>query len=554
MKKLQLPNIILTSLLFTILSNGLNTNLPLAEKTCTQFNSPIKKYLKPGIANHFKGGWEGVDLVYKTEQPDNIFDSSILNMFFEKHPTFLPFKKDVVDFYSNRKFETFWISNNHLKKIGLDLIQKIEHIENEGLTNKLSYTEELKSLVIIQRSKIEYNLEILLSCQYLQYANYVWLSKQNEYYRISKWFIPIKKIKNKDLLNQLTNVVDVFSNPPIFGNYNKLQQYLVFYNQLKQNGGFVKINAIGKNVYKLGDSSIQIAYIRKLLFQVQDLSNDNHSTIFDQDLFNGVLSFQKRMGLIPTGKISNLEIAELNKPIETRISQIKVNMERMRWLPLIDKVEHIEINIPEYKLHLYNQKGLLWSMKIVIGKTHQPTAVFSGEIQEIILCPYWNIPPGILNKEILPALRRNKNYLINNDMEWNNGKIRQKPGNNNALGLIKFLFPNRFNIYMHDTPNKYLFNQNTRSFSHGCIRLEDALKMAVYLLKNYPEWDSLKLTQTMKTGKEKRIGLNPKIPIFIVYKTAWVDENGKLNFRNDIYHKDNDLNKSLSKKTPIVAK
>jgi len=237
-----LPKFILTTLLFTILANGLNTNLHLAEKRCTTFKYPIKKYLKPCITNHYKGRWKGVDLNYRTEQPDNVFDSSMLNMFFEKHPTFLAFKKDVVDFYANRKFETFWISNNHLKKIGLDLIQKIEHIEDEGLINKFYYTEELKSYLMNQRNYMEYNLEVLLSCQFLQYANYVWLSKQNKYYRISKWFIPIKKIKNKDLFNLLTNDVDVFLNPPVFSNYKKLQQYLVLYNQIKLHSGFIKIN------------------------------------------------------------------------------------------------------------------------------------------------------------------------------------------------------------------------------------------------------------------------------------------------------------------------
>ncbi|HTD93164.1 MAG TPA: L,D-transpeptidase family protein, partial [Chitinophagaceae bacterium] len=156
----------------------------------------------------------------------------------------------------------------------------------------------------------------------------------------------------------------------------------------------------------------------------------------------------------------------------------------------------------------------------------------------IVFSPYWNVPPSIIKNEVVPGIKKNKNYLANHNMEWNNGAVRQKPGPANSLGLVKFLFPNSYNIYLHDTPSKSLFSETNRAFSHGCIRLSEPKKMATYLLRKDPAWTNEKITKAMNSGTEKYVTLNPTIPVFIGYFTAWVDSEGRLNFRDDIYGHD----------------
>ena len=180
-------------------------------------------------------------------------------------------------------------------------------------------------------------------------------------------------------------------------------------------------------------------------------------------------------------------------------------------------------------------------MKIVVGSTAHNTVIFTGTLKYVVFSPYWNIPPGILKNEILPAISRNKNYLTRHNMEWHGNIVRQKPGPNNSLGLVKFLFPNDYNIYLHDTPSKSLFEENERAFSHGCIRLSQPAKLARFLLRNDPSWDSLKIARAMNGGKEKFVTVKENVPVYIGYFTAWVDREGNLNFRDDIYGHDRKL-------------
>jgi murein L,D-transpeptidase YcbB/YkuD len=199
------------------------------------------------------------------------------------------------------------------------------------------------------------------------------------------------------------------------------------------------------------------------------------------------------------------------------------------------------VNIPQFLLMAHRGNNIEWSCPVVVGKSTNKTAIFKGTMKYVVFSPYWNVPRSIMNKEILPAMRRNKNYLENHDMEWNGGKIRQKPGPQNSLGLVKFLFPNSFNMYLHDTPSKSLFKEEKRAFSHGCIRVSEPKKLAVFLLENDPEWTSEKIDEAMNSGKEQYVTLRKTVPVYIVYFTAFVDDKGKLNFREDIYHRDNQL-------------
>jgi murein L,D-transpeptidase YcbB/YkuD len=218
----------------------------------------------------------------------------------------------------------------------------------------------------------------------------------------------------------------------------------------------------------------------------------------------------------------------------------------MRWLAANPTGNLIVVNIPEFVLHVYEGKNKAFSMNVVVGKEGHNTMMFNGDLNQVVFSPYWNVPQSIVQKEILPAMSRNPNYLASQDMEVTGNEdgvpvIRQRPGGKNALGRVKFLFPNSFNIYFHDTPSKSLFTKDKRAYSHGCIRLSDPVKMANYVLKDQPEWTPEKIEEAMNSGVEKFVRVKNPIPVIITYYTAWVDENGQLNFREDIYGHDASL-------------
>jgi murein L,D-transpeptidase YcbB/YkuD len=210
----------------------------------------------------------------------------------------------------------------------------------------------------------------------------------------------------------------------------------------------------------------------------------------------------------------------------------------------------ILVNIPAFTLHVREGEKDVFDMDVVVGKGGHDTRIFTGNLNQVVFSPYWNVPKSIVQKEILPALEKNPHYLEKENMEIigeEDGlpEIRQKPGEKNALGKVKFLFPNSYNIYFHDTPSKSLFAKSKRAFSHGCIRLSDPERMAKYLLRNQPEWSDAKIEEAMNSDKEKFVKVKKPVPVLITYYTAWVDENGELNFREDIYDHDRELIKKM---------
>jgi len=223
-----------------------------------------------------------------------------------------------------------------------------------------------------------------------------------------------------------------------------------------------------------------------------------------------------------------------------------MNMERMRWVATEPKGNMIVVNIPEFVMHVYDGKQKAFDMVVVVGKEGHNTMMFNGDLNQVVFCPYWNVPSSIVKNEILPDINKNSNYLASQNMEITGNEgglpvIRQKPGGKNALGKVKFLFPNSFNIYFHDTPSKSLFEKDKRAYSHGCIRLKEPVKLAEYVLRNQPEWTSEKIEEAMSKNEQRFVKVKDPIPVVITYYTAWVDENGQMNFRDDIYGHDGKL-------------
>ena len=330
---------------------------------------------------------------------------------------------------------------------------------------------------------------------------------------------------------------------PVNVYYQRLKKELVHYYNIDKAGGWREIGINKLKKYRPGDSAPVIKQLKQRLQISGDEKNIDTSENYTSEWIPIIKSAQKSFGLNQDGVITGALIKELNIPAKERVRQLLINLERMRWVPEQPAGNLILVNIPEFRLHAFDSSKKVFSIDIVVGKEAHSTVIFTDQIKYIVFSPYWNIPPSIVRNEILPAIRRNSNYLGKMNMEqtgYSNGlpMIRQRPGGANALGKVKFIFPNSYNIYLHDTPSKSLFNEANRAFSHGCIRVAEPAKLAEYLLRHQPEWTSEKIKDAMSASKEKWVTLKEPLPVFISYFTAWVDSDGLLNFRDDIYGHD----------------
>lgn len=326
----------------------------------------------------------------------------------------------------------------------------------------------------------------------------------------------------------------------ILGQYYRLREVLKKYRSLeKEPWKTIELNSALSQLIP-GDTAKAIREIRNRLYLLGDLNSNSKSSLYDADLIKGIVSYKKRNGLGAATAISKSTLDHLNTPISHRIKTIIVNMERCRWFssPLSTSKTFIFINIPAYQLRYFENGKPALESKVVVGKAMNKTVVFSADMQYIVFSPYWNVPKNILYKEILPAIEKNPNYLYENDMEWFDGGVRQRPGPKNALGVVKFMFPNSNSIYLHDTPSKSLFNQEKRAFSHGCIRLEKPKELAHLILKNDKNWTFEKIETAMHSGVEKWYVMPTKIPVYIGYFTAWVTKDGEIHFYDDVYQRD----------------
>jgi len=349
----------------------------------------------------------------------------------------------------------------------------------------------------------------------------------------------------------LIGLANATNNEPAFAyQATLLQKELSRYQEIAQRGGWQKI-ILNKRQYKQGESAPFIRQLKKRLHTSGDLQVLDTSMVFTPALETAVKKAQRRFGFPENGIVESVLVTELNVPVQERLQQLEANLQRSQSFAVTGPGRRIVVNIPEYKLHVYEGDRHVFDMNVVVGKESSPTETFSKELTHIVFSPYWNVPSSIVKSEILPAMRRNRRYLANKGYEQTgteNGLpvIRQKPGKNNSLGQVKFLFPNEHAIYFHDTPAKSLFSQRTRAYSHGCVRLAEPQKLAEYLLSDDAAWNPGKISSAMNAGKEQWVKLNAPVPVSIIYLTAWVDDEGVLNFRHDIYGKDKNVSVSSS--------
>lgn len=337
---------------------------------------------------------------------------------------------------------------------------------------------------------------------------------------------------------------------PADEDYAALRQQLRNYRQILAKGGWPTIPAAKpvKPGQPLNPQVISALRTRLAAEGIipSDSSAAANNSVYDRQLAGAVAEFQKRHTIGVDSMLGKETVDALNKSAAYRLTQVVANMERYRWLPRSLGQRYIFVNIPAFKLEAYDKGELALVMKVIVGQEFEDkaTPVFADSMETVVFRPYWNVPPGIAEKEIFP--KATPAYMAANNyetyMEGSARRIRQRPGPTNALGLVKFLFPNDFNIYLHDTPDQELFKEDVRAFSHGCIRLEKPDKLAEFVLG----WDNPKVRQKMQSETDNQSFKVPKkLPVFIVYATTFM-VNNKLHFGNDLYDRDNALIKAVA--------
>jgi murein L,D-transpeptidase YcbB/YkuD len=458
-------------------------------------------------------------------------------------------------FYNTRNYQFAWFSSNGLTEQARGFWNLHDYVttydtdstlKDKKLQKRMDRLIAEDELSVNASDKSYINTELTLTHHFIMYMlnnyekGYV---KRKEMER----FIPRKKEDALALADSLVNKKhkDDKYFEDVNQSYKGLKDQLSRYLTIARNGGWPQVNNIKKPL-KQGTSSPDIVIIKKRLAITGDLPGNDTSQVFNDTLAIAVKNFQARHGFNETGIISDSLVKEMNVPVVKRVEQLLMNMDRMRWLASEPNGNLIVVNIPEFVMHVYEGKQKVFDIDVVVGKEGHNTMMFNGDLNQVVFSPYWNVPQSIVAKEILPALEKNPNYIAKENMEITGNEdglpvVRQKPGPGNALGKVKFLFPNSFNIYFHDTPAKSLFNKDKRAYSHGCIRLREPEKLANYVLRNQTEWTPEKISEAMNSGDEKYVKVKKPIPVVITYYTAWVDENGRLNFREDIYGHDERL-------------
>ncbi|MFT3885464.1 MAG: L,D-transpeptidase family protein [Flavobacteriales bacterium] len=515
----------------------------------------------------------------KVEYTVHHLDSAEVQDFLSAHPDAHGDSAAIVDFYKRRGYQYAWFVNDRISAAAGNLLglMSTDSLLGAGQADHERVRDLVQAFqsgdtVAVPKDQLR-DAELALTSQFFRFADKNYGGFVQRDVRDLDWFIPRRKKDLDQLLDSLAaGRMDLSAYEPVHPQYQALKAELKRYYVLRQAGAWAPI-ILEKKTYALGDSAALLATVRDRLFRLGDLAANDSSARFDTTLVQGVQTFQRRFGQKPGGIIDAAFARELSVAPEERIRQLLVNMERLRWVDPHPPADMILVNIPEYRLHVYEGGKEAWAMDVVVGATATRTAIFSGDLSMIVFAPYWNVPQSIIRSEILPAVKRNAGYLARKDMEVVQGgsvvpagsidwskyskgvpfTIRQRPGRQNALGQVKFLFPNEYSIYLHDTPSKDKFLADKRAFSHGCIRLSDPPRLADYLLRNDSTWTPAKIKQAMNGTKETTVKLATPVPVIIGYFTAWVDADGRLNFRDDVYGNDAKLANELFVEPTDVA-
>ncbi len=470
--------------------------------------------------------------------------------------------------YLDNAGDIFWVGTGRMTP----LVQRLEFAEDDGLQPgdyPVDYLVSLRDQIDPSNALAAGYTELAYSAFFLGYARdlatgRVILSKiDRDHFQKPREIDLLALLQGVGLAENPSNYLDTVE--PQNAHYRALKSLLRQYRVIAANGGWGTMDR--GEVLKPGMSDPRVQQLRARLEKAGDISPRSPAdpNLYGDDLVLAFEQFQKRNGLDPDGVIGPNSLSMLNVTAQERVRQIIVNMERWRHMPRDMGDKHLMVNIAAFELYRYEYGQLKEVRPVMVGKDRHQTPIFSDELEYVDINPTWTVPYSIATREMLPKLQANPTYLGDDFQLLAGGKeipfssvnfnqysrgdfpftIRQKPGPKNALGIIKFMLPNRHAIYLHDTPSRALFAKTQRAFSHGCIRVYKPLEFGVTILRDVPGWTLERLEQVVETRKTTRVTLPNKIPVHIVYATAWRGEGGSVEFRTDIYGRDKKLYNAL---------
>lgn len=489
-------------------------------------------------------------------------------------------------FYERRQHAPAWIEGNDPRPEMGELIAAIQGARQEGLD------PELYNVTLLEQRRQEarkgfltkkgFNpadagaLDAWLTHLYMKYASDLadglsdlahadphWKIKPEEFDPTSQLETALQSNTIGQSLSQLL---------PGSPQYHALRKSLDEFRAQAARGGWPALPAALR--LKPGQRSARVGALARRLSASGDYSGPIPvgAAAYDAGLQAAVKRFQRRHGLSDDAVVGREVVAELNVPIEKRMAQVALNMERWRWLPRKLGDRHVLVNIPEYLLEIVEGDRVVLAMRVVVGRPDTPTPIFNDTMTYLVFSPYWNVPPEIAEGETLPEILKDPGFLARANMEVldtegtvidpasidladpTQYRFRQRPGADNSLGLVKFMFPNQYNVYLHDTPAGSLFARVSRSFSHGCVRVEQPLALAQYVLRDQPEWTQDRMQEAMNAQEERTVKLRAPIPVYLGYWTARVAQDGVLQFRKDVYGIDGRQQALLSERLKRLRK
>ena len=468
-------------------------------------------------------------------------------------------------FYLESGFKSVWQSQKDRNNI----LKQLSNSDEEGLNpenyaiNKLQNFEEKYSILSIKEKA---NYDVLLTHNLQKYISHLTNGQFNPNNFYKDWDLKRNTIDINATLAQwlksdsLQYKIAVVK--PDHSVYKSLKKALKIINSFPIDD--CKPIEINTKIV-LNDTNPALMDIKKRLIYWKDmLPKDSLSNIYDDEANAAVIKFQVRHGLLADGVLGKGTIKALNVSKKLRKAQILANLERWKWFPKDMGSEYLIVNIPDFKVTVVKNGDTVQTHKVIVGRDKRPTPIVSSQLTNVVLNPTWTVPPTILREDVIPAISKNRNYLAQtnikvfdskgNEVSASSWKLSnatgyryvQSPGTFNSLGMVKLIFPNRFSVYLHDTNHRDFFGKQNRSLSSGCVRVQNPLELAEYLLDNKTEWNIEKITQILQSDKTRSIKIKNNVQIHILYWTAWSEKN-KLIFRDDIYNLDNALYQKLRK-------
>jgi L,D-transpeptidase YcbB len=498
--------------------------------------------------------------------------------------SFTQFRNQLLQFYRATEFAPVWLHEGQPSPRALALIELMQHANEKGLrADDYDAPRWAGRLDQLKAQPADANLarfDLALTVSAMRYVTDLHRGRVNP--NEVEFALPFKTFSGGEFLRKhVLNAADVqqavrLAEPTYFG-YARTIAALKTYLELAKKGDGDPLPPVVKTVLP-GGKYAGVPQLARRLQLLGDLAKDA-SLPAEPDLYEGALvtavrHFQQRHGLPANGHLGEETLRQLSIPISRRLQQFELTMERWRWLPDNAKSSLLAVNIPEFRLRAFEDHKEVLSMKVIVGQSfdHQ-TPAFADDMEYVIFRPYWNVPTSIIKNEIVPALRRNPRYLRTHHMEAVNShgevvsrdaagsaivrqlkagnlELRQQPGPWNALGLLKFILPNQYSVYLHGTPDRNLFQRPRRDFSHGCIRVEDPPALAAWVLRENPGWTPAKIQAAMRGTQSLQVNLKHTLPVLVLYGTAFVEEDGTVNFFDDIYSLDVALEKALDRVHP----